>query len=99
MPGLLELGPMTADIEVMGHLLTVHPLSVDDVIGLFSEFPELINLLADDSAERAAALAKVGPLAIAKVIACSTGDLHKPGGVEAAQRLSLGKTTEIIDKI
>jgi hypothetical protein len=99
MPGLLELGPMTAEVVVMGQPLTLNPLSVDDVIALFSEFPQLINMLVDGKAERANAIKVVGPLAIAKVICCSTGELGEPGALEVASALSLGATAAIIDKI
>jgi hypothetical protein len=99
MPGLLELGPMTAEVVVMGHSLTLHPLSVDDVIALFSEFPQLINMLVDGKAERANAIKVVGPLAIAKVICCSTRELRKLGALDVASSLSIGATAAIIDKI
>jgi len=99
MPGLLELGPMSAEIAVMGRSLTIYPLSVDDVITLFTEFPQLIQLLTDSKTDRASAIQSVGPLALGKVIACATHELKRPGAVEAAMRIGVGKQTEILDKV
>jgi hypothetical protein len=99
MPGLLELGPMTVEVTVRGSSLTLWPLSVDDVIKLFSEFPQLVGLVTDNKSDRAGAVKDIGPLAIAKVIACSTGELNNPKAIEVAKNLGVGKTTEIVDKI
>ncbi len=96
MSGLMELGPMTADVAVMGKALTLRPISTGQLIELFDKFPVLIELLGGESKNAAK---KAGPLAIAHVIATSTGDVNNPEAVKLASQLGVGKVAEIIDKI
>jgi hypothetical protein len=98
MSGLLELGPMTAEVVVMGKTLTLNPLSVDDIIALFGKFPELVKLM-QGTGDRAEAIKNIGSVAIGTVIACSTGELDNPEAIATARKISLGKSVEIIDKI
>ncbi len=98
MSGLLELGPMTEEISVMGGTLTIRPITTGELIALMSAFPVLIELLGGaKNGKEAAALA--GPVAIAHVIATASGEADNPEAVAVAERLGVGKVAEIIDKI
>lgn len=97
MPGLMELGAMTRDVQVMGKALTLHPISTGDLIKLFDMFPVLIRLLEGQSIDDA--IKFVGPHAIANVIACSSGEMNDEGAIAVALRLGVGKTAEIIEQI
>ena len=97
MPGLMELGPMTREIEVMGSKLTLHPVSTGELIKLFDMFPVLIRLLEGESIDDA--IKFVGPHAIAHVIACATGEMDDPEAIAVALKLGVGKTAEIIEVI
>lgn len=97
MSGLMELGPMTSEIEVMGQKLTLKPISTKSLITLFDTFPVLIQFLEGNSIEDAVKI--VGPIAVAHVIACSTGEMDNPAAVEVAMHLGVGKTAEAIEKI
>ena len=97
MPGLLELGPMTREVTVMGQPLTLHPISVENLIKLWSQFPVLVQLLEGHSTDEAIKI--IGPVAIAHVIACATGDMEKPEAIEAAMHIGVGKVAEIIEQI
>lgn len=96
MSGLMELGPMTAEVTVMGHVLTLKPLSTEQLIDLFAKFPVLIELLGGPGSN---AVKTAGPVAIAHVIATSTGEGDNPEAVARARHLSVGKVAEIVDKI
>src|SRR5712671_4551033 len=98
MSGLMELGPMTRDVEVMGSKLTLRPISTREIILLLSKFPQIAELL-DGTKDRSVTSIEIGPEALAHLVACSTGELEVPGAVEAAMRLGLGKTMEILDNV
>jgi hypothetical protein len=97
MSGLMELGPMTGEITVMGEKLTLRPISTANLIVLFDKFPVLIELLEGKPLEDAVKI--VGPLAVAHVIACSTGEMENPAAITVAMNLGVGKTAEAVEKI
>lgn len=97
MSGLMELGPMTAEITVMGKPLTLHPISTGELIKLFDMFPVLIRLLEGQSIDDA--IKFIGPVAVAHVIACATGEMDDEVAIQIAMRLGVGKTAEAIEKI
>jgi len=97
MGGLMELGPMTETISVMGSNLTIRPISTEQLIGLLSKFPVLVELLGGQRSEQAIQVA--GSIAIAHVIATATGEVDNPEAVERAAQLGVGKVAEILDKI
>ncbi len=93
----MELGPMTEEILVMGGTLTIRPITVGQLIALFSRFPVLIELLGGQKSSDIVSIA--GTVALAHVIATATGDIDNPEAVERAEQLGVGKVAEIIDKI
>jgi hypothetical protein len=93
----MELGPMTVEIEVMGHKLSLHPISTEQLIELWDRFPVLIALLEGTDTKEAAKVA--GPVAIAHVIACASGEMNDPAAVDVARTIGAGKQAEIIEKI
>jgi hypothetical protein len=87
---------MTVDVTVMGTPLTLRPISTGQLIELFGQFPVLIELLGGPGAN---AVKTAGPVALAHVIATSTGEGNNPAAIERASQLSVGKVAEIIERI
>jgi hypothetical protein len=79
MAGLLDLGPLTEELEVRGVKLTVRGLTAANLFKLFSEFPDMQKLL-EQMGTPGAVMMNMAPDAFAKVIAISTG---MPGSKEA----------------
>jgi hypothetical protein len=97
MGGLMELGPMTEEISVMGGILTIRPITTGQLITLFGKFPILVELLGGEKSKDP--VSTVGVAALAHVIATSTGEADNPEAVARAEMLSVGKVAEIIDRI
>jgi hypothetical protein len=96
--GLMELGPMTRDVDVMGKTLTLRPISTREVIMLLAKFPDIAEFL-DPRVDRTVTVVKIGPLAVAHLIACATGELDRPEAIEAAMGLGVGKMMEVLESI
>ncbi len=97
MSGLMELGPMTVDITIMGKTLTIRPISTGQLILLFSRFPVLMEMLGGQKSEDSTGV--VGAVAIAHVIATATGEADNPEAIAVAEQLGVGKVTEMLDRI
>lgn len=98
MSGLLELGPMTREIDVMGKKLVLHPITVQQLIILFAKYPTIVELLEGQD-KMLDVIATIGPQAVASFIACSTGEMLNPEAEAVALELGAGKTAEIVEAI
>lgn len=72
MSSLLDLGPLTEEVEIRGVKLTVHGLTGAHVFKLFSEFPDMAPMLARLGTP-GAVMMDLAPDMLAKVIAIATG--------------------------
>ena len=72
MSSLLDLGPLTEEVEIRGVKLTVHGLTAANLFKLFSEFPDMQQALAQMGTAGAVML-DLAPDLFAKIIAIATG--------------------------
>lgn len=72
MSSLLDLGPLTEEVEIRGVKLMVQGLTASDLFKLFSEFPDMQKML-EQMGSPGAVMTSMAPELFAKVIAISTG--------------------------
>lgn len=93
MASLLDIGPLTEEIEVAGVSLTVQGLTAGHLFQLFSEFPDIRKLIAAGSGDVQQIMLGLAPELIAKVIAMATGT---PRNKEAeAKAMSMGADDQL----
>lgn len=85
MNSLLDLGPLEEEVEVRGIKLTVHGLTASDLFKIFSQFPDMRQMI-EQLGTPGAVMMNLAPDVVAKVIAIVTGS---PGDkdVEAKAKL------------
>jgi hypothetical protein len=98
MSSLLDLGPLTEEVEIRGVKLTVHGLTVTDLFKLFSEFPDMQKLLAQMGTPNAVMLG-LAPDMFAKVIAMATGSLGDKEVEERAKQLGAADQLMILSAV
>lgn len=72
MSSLLDLGPLTEEVEIRGVKLTVRGLTASNLFKLFAEFPDMQQMLAQ-MGTAGAVMMNLAPDLFAKVIAIATG--------------------------
>lgn len=72
MSSLLDLGPLTEEVEIRGIKLTIHGLTAADIFKLFSEFPDMQQQLTQLGTPGAVML-HIAPDLFAKMIAAGVG--------------------------
>jgi hypothetical protein len=85
MASLLDIGPLTEDVDVHGVTLTVRGLTAGHIFQLFSEFPDMRKLFetgADRNPQEV--MLSLAPDLFAKIIAIATGDA---GNKEAEEKV------------
>jgi hypothetical protein len=82
---LLDLGPLQEEVQVRGIKLTVHGLTAADLFKLFSEFPDMRQMVEQAGSANAVML-NLAPDVVAKVIAVATGS---PGDKEIEAKAKL----------
>ena len=93
MTSLLDIGPLTEDVEIRGVTVTVQGLTAGHLIQMFNDFPDMRKLL-EGTGEQADLLA-LAPDLIAKIIAVATGSPNdkaveaKAKTMGAAEQLSV----------
>lgn len=93
MTSLLDIGPLTEDVEIRGITVTVQGLTAGHLVQLFNEFPDMRKLL-DGTSEQVDLLA-LAPDVIARIIAIATGSANdkaveaKAKTMGAAEQLSI----------
>jgi hypothetical protein len=92
MSSLLDLGPLTEEVEIRGVKLTINGLSAADLFKLFSQFPDLQQKLAQLGSP-GAVMMNLAPDLFAKMIAMAVG---APGDAEMEARAKkLGAADQI----
>jgi len=92
MGSLLDLGPLTEEIEIRGVKLTISGLTAADMFKLFSEYPDLQQRLAQLGSP-GAVMMNLAPDLFAKMIAMAVGS---PGDQEMEARArKLGAADQI----
>ena len=102
MTSLLDIGPLTAEVEIRGKKLTVKGVTAKTLLLLLQEFPELRKLLAQGSGKAAVTpemlIAQV-PGALSSLIVAACGLPMSKENIGAADNLSIGEQGELIVKI
>lgn len=73
MTSLLDIGPLTEEVEVRGVKLEVQGLTAGHLFQLFAEFPEMRKLIGTKQGDLQAVFLGLAPELIAKVIAMALG--------------------------
>lgn len=98
MAGLVDIAAITEKVTIAGTEVEVPGVSAAGVAVLLSRFPELRKLMSgiEVSAED---LLKVGPDALAAILAAGTGEPGNEKAEAAAARLTLGDQADLLAAI
>jgi hypothetical protein len=98
MSSLLDLGPLIEEVEIRGVKLTVRGLSFGDVFKLFSEIPNVQQLVADLGSPQSVML-NIAPEMFAKIIAMATGSPDDKAVEERAAALAAWEQVQIMSAV
>jgi hypothetical protein len=73
MTSLLDIGPLTEEVEIRGTKLTVQGLTAGHLFQLFADFPDMRKLLQVGAGSPQDVMLQLAPDLIAKIIAIATG--------------------------
>ena len=73
MNSLLDIGPLTEEVEIRGIKITVQGLTAGHLFQLFAEFPDMRKLLQVGEGSPQTIMLQLAPDLIAKIIAIATG--------------------------
>lgn len=93
MVSLLDIGPLTEEVEIRGGKLTVQGLTAGHLFQLFSEFPDMRKMLGEKKGSPQEIMLALAPELICKVISTATGT---PGNKEAeAKAMTMGADDQL----
>jgi hypothetical protein len=95
MTSLLDIGPLTEEVEIRGTKLTVQGLSGGDLFQLMS-FPEFRSAMESKAQNPQTILQQLGPQILAKVIAICTGTPNNPEAEAKAAQLGASDQMTLI---
>ncbi len=98
MAGLVDIAAITEKVTVAGTAIEVPGVSAAGVASLLARFPELRKLMTGISVA-AEDLLKVGPAALAAILAAGTGAPGDEAAEAAATRLPLGDQADLLAAI
>jgi hypothetical protein len=98
MNSLLDLGPLTEEVDVRGLKLTVHGLTAADLFKLFAEFPNMQQALAQMGTSSSGML-ELAPDLFAKVIAIATGSPGDVAVIAKARELGAADQMAILSAV
>lgn len=98
MSSLLDLGPLTEQVEVRGVDLTVRGLTAVNLFKLFSEFPNL-QLSLDQLGSPGSKMLDLAPELIAKIIAMATGSPGDKAVEDKAMELGAADQLKILGAV
>jgi hypothetical protein len=96
MASLLDIGPLTEDVEIRGVKLTVHGLSAGHLFQLFNDFPDIGKLVTSKEGDAKEIFRSLMPEMIGKIIAMVTGNPHDQQAELQAMSLVAGEQLEIL---
>lgn len=76
MASLLDIGPLTEEVDIHGTKVTVNGLSAADIFRLFADFPDMGLLLKTGEGSAQDVVMQLAPELLAKIIAMATGAPH-----------------------
>jgi hypothetical protein len=96
MVSLLDIGPLTEEVEIRGKKLTVQGLSAGHLFQLFADFPDMRKLLDAKQGNPQEVFMSLAPELIAKIIAMVTGSPHDKKAEMSAMALGAGDQLTIL---
>jgi len=99
MASLLDIGPLTEEVEVRGVTLTVQGLTAGHLFQLFSEFPSMRKMIEARSGSPQEIMLTLAPELIAKIIAMATGMPHNREAEAKAMSMGASDQLEIISAV
>jgi hypothetical protein len=96
MASLLDIGPLTEEVEIRGTKVTVQGLSAGHLFQLFNDFPDMRKLLDKGQGDPKEIFMSLAPELIAKIIAMVTGTPHDAKAEMAAMSLGAGDQLAIL---
>lgn len=96
MTGLLDIAPELAQVEVQGHQIEVHGITLGDIAALLRRFPELLELFRGGAID---GMAVAFPGLAAAVIAAGVGQMGDEAQEAAAARLSAETQSKLFSAI
>jgi hypothetical protein len=98
MNSLLDLGPLTEEVEIRGVKLTVRGLTAANLFKLFADFPDMQEALAQMGTTSSAIL-ELAPDLFAKIIAIATGSPGDAAVIAKAQELGATDQMAILSAV
>jgi hypothetical protein len=98
MNSLLDLGPLTEEVDIRGVKLTVRGLTAASLFKLFSEFPDMQPALAQMGTSNSAML-ELAPDLFAKIIAIATGSPDDEAIIAKAKELGAADQMAILSAV
>jgi hypothetical protein len=98
MNSLLDLGPLTEEVDIRGVKLTVRGLTAASLFKLFSEFPDRQPALAQMGTSNSAML-ELAPDLFAKIIAIATGSPDDEAIIAKAKELGAADQMAILSAV
>lgn len=99
MASLLDLGPLTEEIDVRGTPLTVRGLTAAHLFKLIAEFPGLPVALQQMGSDNTVAILQMTPDLFAKIIAIVTGSPGDPKAEAIAGEMGAGDQMKILGAV
>jgi hypothetical protein len=87
MTSLLDIGPLTEEVEIRGKNLTVQGLTAGHLFQLFADFPEIRKLIDGKHSSPQEMLLMMAPDLIGKIIAMSLGEHGNKAVEDKAKQL------------
>ena len=94
MASLLDIGPLTEEVEIRGTKITVQGLTAGHIFQLFSEFPDMRKMFETNTdASPQSVMLQLAPDLIARIIGIATGS---PGDAEVeAKAKTMGAADQL----
>jgi hypothetical protein len=87
MAGLMDIGPLSEDVAIGKHELTVYGLTAEDIFYLLFTYPDLQELARKQGAKLTAkSVMEVGPQILAVIIAYGTHEQGNKKAIEKARK-------------
>ena len=96
MTSLLDIGPLTEEVEIHGTKVTVQGLTAGHLFQLFTEFPDMRKLLDAKQGNPQEVFMGLAPDLIAKVIAMVTGNPHNKEAEAKVMTMGAGDQLSIL---
>jgi hypothetical protein len=99
MASLLDIGPLTEEVEVRGVTLTVQGLTAGHLFQLFSEFPDMRKMIDSKQGKPQDVMLSLAPELLAKIIAMATGSPHDKEAEAKAKSMGASDQVAILEAV